>query len=112
DLVDLAPPAMKLDRAHLNARQKPADIVEIEVILDGAVALLDRDMLHMRAERALVVLLEEAFAGAAARTANQRHRALRRVDHDQWLDHCIVIGEILLGELQLGEDNPLWAADF
>ena len=91
---------------------RPLDVVEIEIILGMPVLLLDRDLLHVRAERALVVLLEEAFAGAAAGTADQGHRPVRRIDHDQRLDRRVIIGEILLGQAELGEDHAFGAADF
>ena len=60
DLVDLAAPAVELDRAHLHAGEQALDVVEVEIVLGVAVLLLDRDVLHVRAEGALVVLLEEA----------------------------------------------------
>ena len=74
DLVDLAAPAVELDRPHLHAGEQAPDVVEVEVVLGLAVLLLDRDVLHVLAERALVVLLEEAVARPAAGTADQGHR--------------------------------------
>src|SRR5947209_12113265 len=57
DLVNLAAPAMELDRSHLHRGKQPADVVEIQIILSLSVLLLDWDLLHVRSERALVVLL-------------------------------------------------------
>jgi hypothetical protein len=58
------------------------------------------------------MLLEEALAGAAAWAADQGHRALRRVDHDQRLDLRIIVREVLLGETEFGKDHALGTADF
>ena len=61
DLVDLASPAVEFDRAHLDAGEQALDVVEVEIVLDVAVLLLDRDMLDVRTECPAVMLLEEAF---------------------------------------------------
>ena len=64
-LATAAAPAVEFDRPHLHAGEQPADVVEVEIVLDVAVLLLDRDVLHVLAERAAVVLLEEAFLARA-----------------------------------------------
>ncbi len=102
---------MELDRPHLDAGEQPADVVQIEIVLGLPVLFLDRDLLHARAERALVVLLEEAFLRGPLGAADERHRALGRIDHDQGIDLRIIIGELALGDPVLGIDHPVLAAD-
>ena len=56
----------------------PGRVLDIEIILVLPVLLADRDMVDVRAEAAGVMLLEEAFLGAALRAADQADRAVRR----------------------------------
>ena len=111
DLGDLAAPAVEFDRPHLHAGEQPADVVEIEIILDRAVLFLDRDMLDRVAERAAVMLLEEAFLAPPLRAADQGHRPLGGIDHDQGIDRRIIIGEVALGQLLLGKDGAVGVGD-
>src|SRR3546814_10800729 len=57
--VDMAAPAMKLDRPHLDAGEQTVGGIDIEIILVPAVLFADRDMVDMVAERARVMLLED-----------------------------------------------------
>src|SRR3546814_8230337 len=59
DRVDVAAPAVEFDRAHLDAGEDAVRILDIEIILDPAVLLADRNMVHMIAEAARIMLLEE-----------------------------------------------------
>lgn len=67
---------MELDGPHLHAGDQPFGVVDIEVVLAAAVLLADRYVRDVRAERAAVVLLEEAFPGA---TLGQRTRLIGRL---------------------------------
>ena len=100
---------MELDRAHLDGGEQPADVIEVQIVFSRAVTLFDRNLLHMRSERAFVVLLEEAFAGSPAGAADQSHRPPCRVDHDQRLDRRIIVRQVLLRQAKLGEDHALGA---
>ncbi len=71
----LAAPAVELDRAHLHAGQHARRVVDVEVVLGAAVLLGDRHVMHVLAERAGIVLLEEALLGPPLRAAHQADRA-------------------------------------
>src|SRR3546814_15597247 len=51
------------------------------------------------------MLLEEAFLGAALRAANQAHRTVGGPGEHQRRDGAIIIGELALRDLRLGEDD-------
>ena len=106
ELADLAAPAVELDRPHLHAGEDPARVLDVEIILDLAVALLDRNMLYVRAHRAIVVLLEETLLGPALGAADQADRPLGHVDQHQWLDRGVIIGEVALGEALPRDRSP------
>ena len=74
DILDPRAPAVELDRSHLHAGQQAVGGVDVEVGLLVPVLLHDADVLDRVAEAAGVVLLEEAFLGAALRTADQADR--------------------------------------
>src|SRR6185369_14240341 len=65
DLVDLAAPAVELDRPHLDAGEEPADVVEEEIVFGVPILLADWDVLDVRVEGARVVFLEEALGGGS-----------------------------------------------
>ena len=77
DVLDARAPAVKLDRAHLDAGQKPNLVFDEQIWLAGAVLLADGDMLDVIAKAASVVFLEEAFLRAALRAADEGNRPLR-----------------------------------
>ncbi len=63
------------------------------------------------AEAAGVVLLEEAFLGAALRTTNEADRpAAGPRQHDRG-DGSVVVGELPLGDAAIGIDHPVPVAD-
>src|SRR3546814_7681355 len=74
DRVDVAAPAVEFDRAHLDAGEDAVRILDIEIILDPAVLLADRNMVAMIAEADRIMLLEEALLGAPLRAADEADR--------------------------------------
>ena len=57
------------------------------------------------------MLLEKAFLGAPLRAADQRHRPVGGIDHDQRLDRGIIIRELALGQPVFGKDDAVGIAD-
>jgi hypothetical protein len=87
DRFHLRAPAVELDRPHLGAGDDPGRIRDIDVILDLALLLLDRDLVDVGAEAAGIMLLEEAFARPALGAADEAQRPVRRPipsSRDRW----------------------------
>src|SRR3546814_5486140 len=72
---------------------------------DLALLLVDRHVEDVLPEAAAVMLLEEACLGAALRAANQAHRTVGGPGEHQRRDGAIIIGELALRDLRLGEDD-------
>ena len=61
DVGDLGAPAVEFDRPHLHAGEHAGRVLDVEIILLVRRPSPDRHVEDMRAERAAVVLLEEAL---------------------------------------------------
>src|SRR5688572_12757098 len=104
DIVDLAAPAVELDRSHLDAGQQAGEVVDVEIILLLAVLLDDRDVPDVLAEASRVMLLEKAFAGSPLRAADQADRPVGGPDHHLRPDRPVISGEVALGDVAVRED--------
>src|SRR6478735_9216086 len=69
-------PWMEFERVHLYELDHAALVVDVKIVVAGAIFFLDRNRFDAAAERAGVVLLEKARAAGARRTAQQRERPL------------------------------------
>ncbi len=98
DVGDEAPPAVELDRPHLDADQHAVGVVDVEIGLDRSVLLADVDVVDVVAEAAGVVLLEEAVLGAPLRAADQADRAAGEPAKRERRDRGVIVGEIALGD--------------
>ena len=109
--VDMAAPAVEFDRPHLDAGEDAAGVLDIEIILDPAVLLADRDMVDLRTERSRIMLLEKALLGATLRAADEADRAARHVRQHDRRDRGIIVGKVALGRLRFGKDDAVAVAD-
>ena len=103
DLVDLAAPAVELDRPHLHAGEQALDVVEVEIVLDR-LRRSPRSGYASRAGRTCPCRASgKNIRRCGRRAADQGHRAIRGIDHDQRLDRRVIVGKVFLGSPSSGK---------
>ena len=111
DVRSAAGPAVKLDRAHLDALEQAARVGEADIVFLAAILLRDRNRHERVAEAAMGVFLEEAFLGAPLRAAHEADRAALGVGEEERGDRLVIVGKVALGRLGVGEDDAVAARD-
>src|SRR3546814_16242590 len=107
----MAVPAVEFDRAHLHAGENAIGVLDIEIVLVPPVLLLDRDVMDMIAERARVMLLENAFLRAPLRTADEADRAARHMRVPARRDRGGLVAAAARGRFRFGEDKAVGGED-
>ena len=111
DILHPAAPAVELDRPHLDAGKHAIGIVDPQIGFGRSVLFANVDMMDMVAEAACVMLLEEALLGTSLRTTHQTDRAMGEPGEQDRRDRGIIVGELTLGDLRVGKDHAVTAAD-
>ena len=104
-------PRVELDRTLLDALQYSARILDIKVILGSTVFLADSNVMDGIPERAVVMLLKKAFAGAALGAADQADRTVPNEGQHDVRNRLIIIGKIALGLAAVGEYHAFAVGD-
>ncbi len=108
-IVGCRAPGMDLDHAFLNQQHEIMCVAQHEIIA-GLGFLFDRDALDvLHAGREM--LLEEAFAGNAARAAQQAQRPVGDMRQDPLGDAGVIFDELALGDAEIGEDHAIGMRD-